>query len=179
MDAAFTYTETELVYLLKQGERAAYAYFYDRYAGALYGIILRIIQDEAISADVLQDTLIKIWQNMDRYDQSKARFFTWILTIARNKALDMVRSKYFEQSRLMKPIEDNVIDLAVPDQGHHYGLVELILHMKKEHSILIELCYFQGYKQEEIAQKLGIPLGTVKTRLRAAMAILRKELKKF
>ncbi|WPV65352.1 RNA polymerase sigma factor [Chitinophaga sp. LS1] len=179
MDAAFTYTETELVILLKQGKTAAYAYLYDRYAGALYSVILGIIQDEVTSTDVLQDTLVKIWQNIHSFDPDKGRLFTWMHRIARNKSLDTIRSKYYQNSRLMNPIADHVMELASSDQGNHYGLREIITHLKDEHRILIELSYIQGYTQEEIAQQLNIPLGTVKTRLREAFAILRKELSKM
>ncbi|WP_343673437.1 RNA polymerase sigma factor [Chitinophaga sp.] len=154
---------------------AAYEYLYDRYAGALFNIILGIIEDEATGADVLQDTLIKIWRNIDHFDPEKGKLFTWMHSIARNTALDMVRSKYYQYSRLIKPVAGNVMELASPDHTHHhYGLWELIGHLKKDQSILIDLCYIQGYTQQEIAEKLNIPLGTVKTRLGAALKALKK-----
>ena len=87
------YSEEELVNLLKQNNKAAFSYLYDHYSGALFGIILKIVnQDEETSEDVLQDVFIKIWKKIATYDSTKGTLFTWMLNIARNTAIDKVRT---------------------------------------------------------------------------------------
>nr|WP_255373322.1 sigma-70 family RNA polymerase sigma factor [Chitinophaga sp. YR627] len=147
---------------------------YDRYAGALYSIILDFTNDEGMAADALQETFIKIWRNIDSYDTARGRLFTWMHRIARNTVLDKLRNSEYQHSRLMKPVEGDVANLSIDDHSYVFGLRELTTNLKKEHRVLIDLSYFQGYTQEEISKQLNIPLGTVKTRLRAALAALRK-----
>lgn len=174
MDAPKKYTDDELVILLKQGKTAAYAYLYDEYAAALYGIILRIIEDKTTGRDLLQVTLLKIWRNIHSYDPARGSLFSWMLTIARNSALDMLNSSHYKHSRLMTPVDGNLMQVASPDTTNHQHLREIIRRLKAEHRIVIELSYFQGYTQQQIAEILNIPLGTVKTRLEAAKVALRK-----
>ena len=159
--------------MLRQHDNKGFSYLYDRYAGALYGVILSIVDDAEMGADILQEVFVKIWRNIDRYDTEKGRLFTWMFNIARNQSLDVKRSKHFRDSRLSEPLTDTHSQLP----GHPYPenhLSKLVAALRKEHSILIELSYFQGYTQEEIARQLNIPLGTVKTKLGAALKALRK-----
>jgi len=165
--------ETQITTLLAQRDQAAIALIYDHYAPALYGTILRIVRSEAAAEDVLQDTLVKVWRYADRYDARQGRLFTWLINIARNTAIDAYRSKAFKQQA-----ENQGLEIAVDRVGHlestdHIGLKELVETIDPKHRELIDLAYFQGYTQAEIAEALQLPLGTVKTRMRAALQALR------
>lgn len=171
-----TYNEQELVSLLKGRDDHAFAYLYDNYSGALYNIILQILNNTETSSDVLQEVFINIWRKMESYDSTKGRLFTWMLNIARNASIDTLRSKSFQNSQKNQSIPDNVDGLASNSfqlNTDILGLRKLLEKLKKEQRILIELAYFKGYTHEEISEIVGVPLGTVKTRIRNALMQLR------
>jgi RNA polymerase sigma factor (sigma-70 family) len=171
--AKLTYEEHELVASLRSKEEEAFSYLYEHYSGALYGVIKQIIGDVELSNDVLQETFVNIWRRMESYDESKGRLFTWMLNIARNAAIDKTRSKGFQQSQRQIPLDGEAIQPSVRPGIDDYGLKRLILKLKDEQRLLIDLSYFQGYTHEQIATALHIPLGTVKTRIRSALTQLR------
>jgi RNA polymerase sigma-70 factor, ECF subfamily len=176
-----TYNEQELVAALKLRDNQAYTYLYDNYSGALYSIIKQIIQDAELANDVLQEVFINIWRKIESYDASKGRLFTWMLNIARNASIDTVRSKGFQNTQKNQELPNNVdinvsSQVIMPDMDN-IGLRKILENLKDEHRILIELAYFKGYTHEEIAKIEGIPLGTVKTRIRNALLQLRQYLK--
>lgn len=170
-------TEEELIALLKTRDRQAYSYLYDNYGGALYGIIMKILNKEEAAKDVLQEVFVKIWQHIESYDASKGRLYTWMLNIARNAAIDVFRSAGFNKDKKISTLENSVYTdtsaLSTAIRTDHMGLKKLVEGLKEEHRRIIELAYFNGYTQEEIAQALNMPLGTVKTRARAALAQLK------
>jgi RNA polymerase sigma-70 factor (ECF subfamily) len=176
-----TYNEQELVEALRSRQEEAFRYLYDHYSGALYGIVKQIIIDPEISNDVLQEVFINIWRRIESYDPAKGRLFTWMLNIARNASIDMLRSKGFQNSQknqdLSKVVDNNMPSQVVLPETDHIGLKKVLAKLKVEHRVLIELAYFKGYTQEEIAQIEGIPLGTVKTRIRNALVQLREYIK--
>ncbi|MCU0388104.1 MAG: RNA polymerase sigma factor [Chitinophagaceae bacterium] len=169
------FAENELVDLLKTGGKQGFDYLYEHYSGALYSVILSIVSDREYANDVLQETFVKIWKQASTYDAGKGRLYTWMIQIARNSALDLVRTKKYMMSKQNRELSEAVYDQEVsglnPDS---IGLRSVVGKMKQEHKELIELSYFQGFTQEEISDKLNLPLGTVKTRLRAALIQLRK-----
>lgn len=175
MGVSAAYAESELVALLKSGSKASFDYLYENYSGALYSVILAIVSDAECANDVLQVTFVKIWKQMASYDESRGRLYTWMLQIARNSALDLVRTQKFQANRQNRELTEAVYekggDAIHPDS---LGLRDMVRKLKKEQSELIELAYFNGLTQEEMAEALQIPLGTVKTRLRAALVQLRK-----
>ncbi len=175
------YTEEELVALLKNKDIAAYNALYDNYSAALYGVITRIIPAEEIAEDVLQDVFIKIWKNFESYDQSKGRLFTWMLNIARNSSIDYSRSKQFKVDTKIQDIDNSVYEINQKTSSSInvdvIGVKEQVVKLKDEYKVLIDMIYFGGYTQEETAKELGIPVGTVKTRVRAAIKQLRETLK--
>lgn len=146
---------------------------YEHYSGALYGIIKQIVGDIELSNDVLQETFLNIWRRTDSYDESRGRLFTWLLNIARNAAIDKIRSRGFQQAQRQIPLDGEVIQPSVRPEIDDYGLKKLIFKLKDEQRLLIDLSYFQGYTHEQIATALHIPLGTVKTRIRSALTQLR------
>lgn len=173
MVAKLTYEEHELVASLRSKEEGAFSYLYEHYSGALYGVIKQIVGDAELSNDVLQETFVNIWRRMESYDETKGRLFTWMLNIARNAAIDKTRSKGFQQSQRQIPLDGETIQPSVRPGIDDYGLKKLILKLKDEQRLLIDLSYFQGYTHEQIATALHIPLGTVKTRIRSALTQLR------
>ena len=174
MSAKVTYEEYELVAALRQKENQAFSYLYDHYSGALYGIINQIVADTELSKDVLQETYVNIWRRIDTYDASRGRLFTWMLNIARNAAIDKTRSKGFQQSQRQISLADGEMIPAIVRPGvDDLGLKKMILKLKDEQRLLIDLSYFQGFTHEQIAKALDIPLGTVKTRIRSALTQLR------
>jgi len=175
----FTYGEPELVALLQSHNNQAFAYLYDNYSNALYGIISQIVPDEESASDVLQEVFINIWRKIDTYDDSKGRLFTWMLNIARNAAIDKLRSKSYRNDLKNLTLSDDVSipgTDAVRNKADNIGLRKVLDKLKKEHREVIELSYFQGYTHEEISKGLNIPLGTVKTRIRSALIQLRSML---
>jgi RNA polymerase sigma factor (sigma-70 family) len=176
LNQAIKYNETDLVNLLQQHSEKAFSYLYDNYSGALYGIIHSIITDNETANDVLQDVFVNIWRKIESYDSSKGRLFTWMLNIARNAAIDKIRSKGFRDGLKNQPISENV-DISIGSATHpainDVGLRKVISRLKEEQRVLIDLSYFQGFTHEEIAKAMNIPLGTVKTRIRTALIQLR------
>jgi len=169
------YSEQELVALLKQRSDLAFSYLYDNYSGALFTVILNIVPDRDLAADVLQEVYVNIFRKIDSYDETKSRIYTWMLNIARNESIDTVRSKGYRNSQQNREVTDAVYEQAgsVSQNVDRIGLRKLLEKIKPEYRELIELSYFQGLTQDEIAKMQGIPLGTVKTRLRAALSQLK------
>jgi RNA polymerase sigma-70 factor (ECF subfamily) len=170
--------ETQMVALLKSKDRKAFSKLYDNYSPSLYGIILRIVQEEEMAQDVLQEVFLKIWDKMSSYEQGKGRLFTWMLNIARNAAIDKTRSAEFKKTARNIPLEDTIRRVERTNTSEnkieHIGIKSLIDKLKPEHRSIIDLVYLQGYTQSEVAEELNIPLGTVKTRVKLAINHLRE-----
>lgn len=181
MGTSVTYTEHELVSLLKNRDTKAFGYLYDNYSAALNSVILQILNDVELSNDVLQEVFINIWKKIESYDPTKGRLFTWMLNIARNASIDTIRSRTYQNSQKNRSFPGNVDALANGPSSEinidNIGLKKVLEKLKEEHRILIELAYFKGYTHEEIAEIETIPLGTVKTRIRNALIQLRDHLK--
>jgi RNA polymerase sigma-70 factor (ECF subfamily) len=107
LGTTFTYSEQELVSLLKVRDAKAFSYLYDHYSGALLGIISQIIEDMDMSNDVLQEVFINIWRKIESYDPVKGRLFTWMLNIARNASIDVLRSKAYQNNRNQQEISES------------------------------------------------------------------------
>jgi RNA polymerase sigma factor (sigma-70 family) len=152
---------------------------YDHYSGALYAVILNIVPDKDIASDVLQEVFVKIWKQIETYDTTKGRLFTWMLNIARNASIDMVRSKNYQKNQQNRELSETVYDAAGSFETNtdKIGLRKLVHSLKDDYKVLVELSYFEGFTQDEISKMLDIPLGTVKTRLRAALIQLKRLVK--
>lgn len=169
--------EDSLVALLRQRDQRGFTLLYDNYSSALYGIILKIVRIEEIAADVLQDAFVKMWRNIDNYDNSKGSLFTWMLNVARNTAIDKIRSQEYQQGQQNQSLE-NSVDIVEQSQNAEMqvdaiGLRKYVDTLKPEYRTIIDLIYFQGYTQSEVAEELNIPLGTIKTRVKTALTQLR------
>lgn len=149
---------------------------YDNYSKAIFSVILQIIPRQEQAEDVLQEVFVKVWQNIHSYDPYKGRLYTWILNIARNQAIDRVRSKDFNQQAKTTELTENVYkgQEGFKTKLDDTGLRKTLSQLPEDNRKLLELAYFQGYTQEEIAKMLQMPLGTVKTRIRNTLFQLRK-----
>ena len=176
MEPKIKYSEQELVALLKEQNNDAFNYLYDHYSGALFTIINQIVPDKDTASDVLQEVFVNVWRKISTYDETKGRLFTWMLNIARNAAIDKVRSKGYRDNQRTQPIaegENAGMTMSSNPAVNDVGLKKVLTTLNEEYRKLIDLSYFQGFTHEEIAKMLGIPLGTVKTRIRTAISQLR------
>ena len=162
---------------LKSRDQGAIGLLYDRYASPLFGIIYRIVRSQEIAEDVLQETFLKVWERNDQFDITRGTLFTWINTIARNLALDTVKSKAYKTARTNQSV-DEVVDVIDRHQSTSYnpetiGLQDSVGQLDPELREVVEKLYFSGYSQSEAAKELDLPLGTLKTRARKAISLLR------
>lgn len=156
----------------------AFERIYERYSESTFGVIFSVVKERAIAEEVLQDVFIKIWDNAESYDPSKGRFFTWVLNIARNAAIDKIRSKAYKNKRKNLTI-DYFVDIIedknnFSDRIDALGIKKYIAALKPYCKKIIDLLYFQGYTQAETSKELDMPLGTVKTRNRDCISKLRE-----
>ncbi|WP_027377971.1 RNA polymerase sigma factor [Kaistella palustris] len=177
-----TLSSDQLLSLLQSKDEQGFNYLYENYAAALYGIVYRIVQYPEESNEVLQDAFVKIWNSIASYDEKKGSLYTWMLNIARNSALDKIKSKSFQNDLKNQSLPEfvNSSNPLSTEQKHEFNEVEKgVDTLREDYKILIQKAYFGGLTQEEISEELGIPLGTVKTRTRAALNELKIILKDF
>lgn len=185
----FTDTSAELELLKKISEKDSNALsdLYDKHSKYLYTIIYYILRDEAEAEDTLQEVFLQIWDKVDSYDENLGNPLAWITRITRNKAIDRLRSKGFKNRSSETDIE-RIFDLSSdspasnPEKSASMSqeqseIAEALKTLNENQRDLIEFAYFRGYSQSELAEHFKIPLGTVKTRMRAAMMQLRDKLK--
>lgn len=174
-----SYTEEELITQLKHRDAKAFSYLYDNYSAALYGVIKRVLNAEDESNDTLQEVFVKIWNNMGLYDSSRGKLFTWMLNIARNAAIDKTRSADFRKEKMTVAMENQSARAWQPTDYtpvDHLGMNHVLDALNPDQKRIIDLAYFKGYTQEEIADTLGMPLGSVKTKIRNTLILLRQKL---
>lgn len=162
---------------MKARKPASLDYLYDHYSSALFGIVSRIISNEDVAEEVLQDAFLKIWDKIAAYDESKGRLFTWMLNLTRNLAIDKTRSKEISKGKKTDDLQKVVSKVDnqefVETQVEAIGLKEVLLKLPAEQRFVVEKVYLGGFTHAELADEFNIPLGTVKTRLRMAMTELR------
>ena len=155
----------------------AFNKLYNIYNKSVYGIIYKIVKDNAIAEDLLQDTFIKAWQNSESYSPEKGRFFTWILNIAHNTAIDKVRSKTYKESRSNFDTDNFYNSISSNDcldkQTNSIGINKYVSKLSPKGLKVVNLIYFKGFTQKQTSEHLNIPLGTVKTRNRNCINKLR------
>lgn len=158
----------------------AFEKLYEMYWENMCGVVYTIVQNKNLAEEITQDVFTKIWNNSDSYNPSKGRFFTWILNIARNAAIDEVRSKAFKNQKKNLSTDYFVGILEQEDSSSTpldtSGLKRLLNNLTEKCIQIINLLYFKGYTQKAASEELEIPLGTVKTRNRNCISQLRENI---
>lgn len=171
------YTEEQLIPALRNRDMKALEYLYDNYSAAIYTTIIKIVQTEEIAEEVMQEVFVKIWNTFSMYNHEKGRLFTWMVSIARNLSIDKIRSKDFKNNQKNQTIDDAVYAVDAVHQTafnqDSIGVKELVSELQPNLRAVVDLIYFKGYTHVEAAEELSIPIGTVKTRLRSAIQVLR------
>jgi len=166
-----------VVHLLRKQEEEGMRQLFTHYSGALMTIIKPIIPQKEVAEEVLHDVLMKVWSNIESYDEKKSRFFTWMARIAKNAAIDKTRSKNYRNAYKTDEIDEivgNRKEMSETPSVDHIGVVTLLDQLDTKHRAVIELLYLKDYTQSEAAKALDLPLGTVKTRSRRAISQLRE-----
>jgi len=167
--------EKEIVYLLNKADKKAISLLYEYYADALYGVILKIVTDEHIAQDVLQESFVKIWKNAKKYDSKKAKLFTWLYRIAYNTAIDKVRSYSIKAKKEIQIDDSNVYKLTSVSLNQDVMDIKKHLNtLEEKYQIVIQALFFEGMTQQEASDELDIPLGTIKSRLKIGLRELKK-----
>jgi len=160
--------------LLKKDEQAI-DLIYQHYSANMYGYILKIVQDEQLAQDILQESFVKIWKNSDRYDFKKARLFTLILNICRNLAIDKLRARKRYLTDDNQSIRTDVHNYSITQLNvDQIDLREKVDTLEIKYKQIIEVLFFRGMTQREASEYLKLPLGTVKTRFKIALRELKK-----
>jgi RNA polymerase sigma factor (sigma-70 family) len=167
----------DLVRRLQNRDEQALAYLYDQYSGALMGIIVRILNNREVAEDILQKTMLKVWNGIQSFDAEKSSLYTWMATIARNAAIDQRRLKSFQNQEKTETV-DALVHQPHGDQTNTAGIdvQKLTANLDPKYKDVLDHIYLLGYTQQETSEQLGIPLGTVKTRLRLAIKTLGEKL---
>jgi RNA polymerase sigma-70 factor, ECF subfamily len=176
--------DEELMPLIGAKDPEAFAVFYDRHGGAAYSLAYRIVGEAGAAEDVTQEAFISLWRSGARFDRTRGSVRAWMLSIVRNRAIDALRAGSGRAPKLafdddavleQRPAEERTDEEAIAHEtaGEIRGVLD---QLPKDQSKVIELAYFGGFSQSEIAQMLGVPLGTVKGRMRLGLEKIRGEL---
>jgi RNA polymerase sigma-70 factor (ECF subfamily) len=174
--------DTQLVVRLQRRDPRALAELYDRYGRVVYSLILRVVRDTGIAEDLVQETFLRVWNRVHGFDAQKGSIGPWLLAVARNRAIDYLRSAggrernavEFEETERPALYCDMEKDILTSDKAR--VVKSAIEKLSPNQRQVIELAYFEGLSQTEMAERMGQPLGTVKTWVRAALKNLRDEL---
>ncbi|CDF78232.1 RNA polymerase sigma-70 factor [Formosa agariphila KMM 3901] len=167
--------EQEIVGLLKHGDKKAITLLYENYADTLLGVISKLIPDEDLAQDVLQESFIKVWKKSKSYDPSKAKLFTWLYRISYNTAIDKIRSTSNKDSKEVQIEISNVYNITA--KGLNQDVMDIKKHLKSldsKYQIVLHALFFEGMTQQEASEELDIPLGTIKSRLKIGLRELKK-----
>ncbi|NJB70721.1 RNA polymerase sigma-70 factor (ECF subfamily) [Saonia flava] len=170
-----TLLEKHIVELLQERNEKAISLLYEHYGDTLYGVAFKVLRDEELAQDVLQESFVKIWKKSDSYDATKAKLFTWLFRITRNSAIDKLRSV---KTKTDKEIQINVSDVySLGVNSTKPELMDVRENLEKiepKYQIVLDALFFQGMTQQEASEELDIPLGTIKSRLKIGLRELKK-----
>ncbi len=174
----------QLMELIRQKDPAALEMLYDRYEGMIYSFAYRIVKDSMAAEEVMQELFMRIWKNAEQYDSAKGKLSTWMFTVTRNIAIDQLRKKNsgvpqqpagseeLQQVRDTGTMTEDMVELMMVGEQVREALQEL----SRDQQQVVDLIYYQGLTQQEVAIRVAVPLGTVKSRVRLAMKQLQKRL---
>jgi RNA polymerase sigma factor (sigma-70 family) len=171
-------SDEALVALVARGDDGALAALYDRFGRVAYGLALRVVRDRSLAEDAVQDAFLTVWRNADRFMPERAKASTWILTFVHRRAVDLVRR---EERRRTEPLPETPLESEAPATDEEAWLRLRRERVQKALRLLpdqqreaLELAYFGGFTQSELAERLGEPLGTIKSRMFTGLARLRE-----
>lgn len=181
-----TVSDTDLIALVTQGDQDALATLYERYSRAVYSFSLRIVGDAQAAEEILQEVFVRAWQQGGSFQSTRGSLITWLLSITHNLSIDEVRRRKRRPQKAESEEPESIL-ATLPDEGLdveeevwlsslRISIQEALLQLPTAQREAIELAYFQGLTQREIAETLGEPLGTIKTRMRLGMLKLREQL---
>lgn len=183
--AAFdTRNEQDLAARLRRREPQAMADLYDQYGKLVYSVILRIVRESGVAEDLTQEAFLRVWNRVQFFDPQKGALGPWILAVARNRAIDYLRSvdgRMAQKTTEFEPAREHPSDFVnlerdVINSDRARVLRDAFAKLTPNQRVVIELAYYEGLSQTEMAQRMQQPLGTVKTWVRAALKVLRNEL---
>jgi RNA polymerase sigma-70 factor, ECF subfamily len=171
-------SDEALVALVARGDESALAALYDRFGRVAYGLALRILRDRSLAEDAVQEAFMTVWRTADRFIAERSKASTWVLTFVHRRAVDLVRR---EQRRRAEPLEtapevvgENATDEEAWLRLRRERVQEALGALPDPQREAIELAYFGGFTQSELAERLGQPLGTIKSRMFTGLARLRE-----
>lgn len=167
--------EKHIISLLREKDEKAMSLLYDNYANTLYGVAYKVVKNQELAEDVLQESFIKIWKKSDSYDPAKAKLFTWLFRITRNTAIDKLRSIGTKTSKEIQIDVSNVFNVG--KNAIKPELIDVADHLDKiepKYKVVLEALFFKGLTQQEASEALDIPLGTIKSRLKIGLREMRK-----
>ncbi|HLJ51567.1 MAG TPA: sigma-70 family RNA polymerase sigma factor [Bryobacteraceae bacterium] len=175
--------DPELVRRLKKRDPDAMAELYDRYGRIAYALIYRVVKNDGVAEDLVQETFLRVWNRIQAFDDEKGALGPWILTIARNRAIDYLRSvdgrmaqSAFELDKIEQPAFFASFESDILNLDRVRALRSAFERLTANQRLVLELAYFEGLSQTEMAERLKQPLGTIKTWVRTALKLLRDEL---
>jgi RNA polymerase sigma-70 factor (ECF subfamily) len=172
----------DLIQRISNHDEAALALLYDRYRTILFGLLMRILNNRSEAEDVLQDVFVQVWQQAQTFNAERGKAFTWLVTITRCRAIDRLRYLKTRTLTIEKVITssplytDSKIEQNLFLRGRQKQVRTALSQLPENQSSLLLMAYFEGYSQQEIADRTKIPLGTIKTRIRVGMTKLRETL---
>ena len=170
-----TLLEKHIVELLQERNDKAISLLYEHYGDTLYGVAKKVVRDEELAQDVLQESFVKIWKKSDSYDASKAKLFTWLFRITRNTAIDKLRSVNTKSDKEIQMDVSDVYNLGVDSiRPEFMDVRENLDKIEDKYQIVLEALFFHGMTQQEASDELDIPLGTIKSRLKIGLRELKK-----
>jgi RNA polymerase sigma-70 factor, ECF subfamily len=181
-------TDLRLLQRIAARDTAALAELYDRHSRLLFGLILRIVRDRGEAEEILQETFVRAWTRSDMYDARLGGPLPWMVRVARNCAIDRLRARRVRATVDTPALDMAAVEAAIPDTGiqspeadvldaeRRQALTDALSGLPAEQRLLIEAAFFEGYTHSELARRFGLPLGTVKTRIRTGMMAMRQRL---
>ena len=172
-------SDEALVALVARGDESALAELYDRLGRVAYGLAFRVLRDDRLAEDAVQDAFLGVWRTAAGFRAERAKASTWVLTLVHRRAVDLVRR---EERRRTEPLDDVTRDAATTGSAEDAAWLgferarvqEALRELPDAQREAIELAYYGGYSQSELAERLGLPLGTIKSRMFAGLARLRE-----
>jgi RNA polymerase sigma-70 factor (ECF subfamily) len=189
MTMTSTASPASLISAVARGDQHAFEALYDRYSSMLYALLLRILGNAEDAQEVLQEAFVKVWTNAESFDETRGNEIAWMISIARSRGIDKLRSRKIRNEREHEAGREVAIHVGFIDRstGADHAIASqeglavrgALAALPEAQRIALELAYFEGCSQSEIAEKLGEPLGTIKTRMQLGMKKLRESLRTF